>query len=141
MGADEEVLALWDEVEDPDPLVRARAVDALEKVSRTDAGVLEGHESQVLEQLSSSELAAVRWHVGQLVPRLALTDEQVRLAAVVLGRLLDDRSRIAQATALEGLVSLADSRPELADQAAAALTRGLVSPYPSVRARARRLIR
>jgi hypothetical protein len=141
MAGDERLLALWEDVEDPDPLVRGRAVDALEKASRTEPGVLEGHERQVLEELPSSELAQVRWHVGQLIPRLDLAEEQVRLAAVVLGRLLEDRSRITQATALDGLVSLADQHPELADQAAQALTRGLVSPYPSVRARARRLLR
>ena len=141
MAIDEGVLALWDEADDPDPHVRARAVDALEKVSRSEPRLLEGHERQVLEELSCSDLAEVRWHVGQLVPRLALTDEQVRLAAVVLGRLLEDRSRITQANALDGLVALADQHRELADQATEALTRGLVSPYPSVRARARRLIR
>lgn len=146
MGTDQGFLdqwpaELWDAVADPDPLVRARAVDALEKVSRTDPAVLEGHEREIVDELSVSELAEVRWHVGQLVPRLTLGQEEVLLAAAVLGRLLEDRSRITQANALDGLVTLADQHPELADQAAEALTRGLVSPYPSVRARARRLIR
>ena len=78
---------------------------AIEKASRTAPGVLEGHERQILAELSRSERAEVRWHVGQLVPRLELTAEQVRTAAAVLARLLEDGSRITRANALEGLVT------------------------------------
>lgn len=135
----ERAAGLWAAVANADPLVRMRAVDALEKVSVTHPEVLVGHEHEVLAVLPRSELPEVRWHVGLLIPRLRLTTEQVAEAVDVLERLLDDPSRIAQVNALDGIVMLADQQPGLAERAAAAMTRAARSPYPSVRARARRL--
>lgn len=132
---------LWEAVSFPDPLVRMRAVDALEKVSAKQPQVLRGHELEVLEALSTSELPEVRWHVGLLIPRLRLAAGQLPIAVGVLERLLDDRSRIVQVNALDGIVHLADEHPELADRADAAMSRGSASAHASVRARARRLAR
>lgn len=132
---------LWEAVSDPDPLVSMRAVDALEKASRSSPGILAGHELEILERLSGSELAEIRWHVGLLVPRLKLGPQALSTAVTVLERLLDDDSRIAQTNALDGLVTLAEHHPEEADRADAAMTRAFESPHASVRARVRRLTR
>ncbi len=132
---------LWKAVLFADPLVHMRAVDALEKVSATHPAVLRGHEREILEDLSTSELPEVRWHVGLLLPRLRLDAAQLPIAVSVLERLLEDRSRIVQVNALEGIVRLADDYPELADRADAAMTRASRSPHASVRARSRRLTR
>lgn len=118
-----------------------RAVDALEKVSVARPEVLRGHEHEVIEELAASELPEVRWHVGLLIPRLELDPTWLPIAVEVLDRLLDDPSRIVQVNALEGIVRLADDHAELAELAEAAISRGLRSPYASVRARARRLTR
>ncbi len=67
--------------------------------------------------------------------------QQLGAAAEVLARLCDDQSRIVQANALEGLVRLAEEHPELIETAEAAMTRAAQSPHPSVRARARPLLR
>lgn len=128
---------LWEAVAFPDPLVHMRAVDALEKVSATRPDVLRGHEREVLEVLPVSAHAAVRWHVGLLIPRLELDERLLATATDVLERLLRDPSRIVQANALSGIVRLADHHPDLGDLAAAALDSASRSPYPSVRAQAR----
>lgn len=132
---------LWQAITASDPLVRMRAVDALEKVSATHPVVLEGHEFEILKDLSCSELPEVRWHVGLLIPRLRLAAGQLDLAVTALERLQDDRSRIAQVNALDGIVKLAGQHPHLADRADAAMTRASRSPHASVRARVRRLTR
>lgn len=132
---------LWEAVGSADDVVAGRAVDALEKASRTRPEVLEGHEGQILDELARSPLPEVRWHVGQLVPRLRLREGQVSQAAAVLEQLMRDTSRVAQALALDGLVTLADAHPELPDRAAVALTAALENPSPAVRARARHLTR
>lgn len=130
---------LWEAVESADPVVRIRAVDALEKASATRPEILQGRERQVLDDLLRSELAEVRWHVGLLTPRLRLDADGLTLASAALERLLEDSSRIAQANALEGLVALGERHPSLAARADEALARAARSPHPSVRARARRL--
>jgi len=132
---------LWEAIAFPDPLVHMRAVDALEKVSASRPEVLVGHEQEILEDLTASKLAEVRWHVGLMIPRLQLDARRVSVAVAVLERLLTDRSRIVQANALEGIVRLADAHPELAHLADAAISTASQSPHASVRARARRLTR
>jgi hypothetical protein len=130
---------LWEAARCPDPLVRMRAVDALEKVSATHPAVLRGHEQEVLASLSASTLAEVRWHVGLLIPRLALDTDDLTRAVDVLERLLDDHSRIVQVNALDGIVRLADAHPRFTGRAAAAMAHASRSPHASVRARVRRL--
>jgi len=106
---------LWETISFADPLVQMRAVDALEKVSVTHPEVLAGHELEILENLSTSELPEVRWHVGLLIPRLRLNQEQMSVAVGVLERLHDDQSRIVQVNALDGIGQLADDYAELAN--------------------------
>jgi hypothetical protein len=97
-----EAAELWAAVECDDPVVRFRAVDALEKASRTAPEILAGRAEAVLVlALAGAGEPAVRWHVGLLVPRLALTDAQRARAADVLQALLGDESRIAQVNALD----------------------------------------
>lgn len=132
---------LWEAIAFPDPLVHMRAVDALEKVSASRPEVLVGHEQEVLEELASSKLSEDRWHVGLMIPRLALDAQRMPIAVAVLERLLTDPSRIVQANALEGIVRLADDHVELAHLADAAMSAASQSPHASVRARARRLTR
>ncbi len=141
LDAPDRAAELWEAVPFTDPLVQIRAVDALEKVSVSDPEVLVGHELEILEELPRSQAAEIRWHVGLLAPRLRLDSAQVTVAAAVLERLLDDRSRLAQVNALDGLVRLAEQHPELGDRADAAMTRAANSPHASVRARVGRLSR
>jgi HEAT repeat protein len=57
----------------------------------------------------------VRWHVAQLLPRLALTPRQQTQAVALLRGLLDDGSRIVRTFAMQALADLA--RPPAAGRA------------------------
>ncbi len=61
---------------DDDPVVRLRAADAAEKVTRQRPDLLRPHAAAVLELLAGTPDAGVRWHAAQLVARLPLTATQ-----------------------------------------------------------------
>jgi hypothetical protein len=60
----------------PDPVVRMRAADAVEKITRRRPDLLQGLENRVLYDLAATGQPEVRWHVAQLAARLALTPPQ-----------------------------------------------------------------
>ncbi len=61
----------------PDPVVRMRAADAAEKVSADHPDYLSRYKDELLHQIAQSTQQEVRWHVAQMLPRLALSaDEQ-----------------------------------------------------------------
>lgn len=92
---------------DSDPGVRMRASDAVEKISRTKPEYLLPHKAFLINQVSVRGQQEVRWHLAQIIPRLALSPEERSGAAEDLFAFLDDPSKIVQTNALQALVDLA----------------------------------
>jgi hypothetical protein len=90
-----------------DVLVRMRAADAAEKVTRTNRELLRPYKKELLGLMSEAEEQELRWHLAVMVPRLLLNAEERRLAASWLNKYLDDRSSIVKTFALQGLADLA----------------------------------
>jgi hypothetical protein len=92
----------------PDPVVRMRAADAVEKITRRRADLLRGLEDRVLTEVAAIGQQEVRWHVAQLLPRLALTPPQQARTITIPRGFLDDDSRIVRTFAMQSLVDLAE---------------------------------
>jgi hypothetical protein len=86
---------LWDS----DAVVRMRAADVLEKLSRDSAGWLEPFKAEAEQQ-------ELRWHLAAIVPRLGLTLAERFRAVRSLEGYLDDRSSIVKTFAMQGLWEL-----------------------------------
>src|SRR5262249_24856944 len=99
------VAGLWHR----DPLIRMRAGDALEKVSRQQPGWLSPMRAELLELARATEEQEARWHLAQILPRLGLRGAQRAAVVTVLRRYRQDRSAIVRVSALEALVELAAS--------------------------------
>ena len=92
----------------PDPVVRVRAADAVQKITRRRPDLLQGLENRVLFDLAATGQPEVRWHVAQLAARLALTPPQRARAITMLRGLIDDDSRIVRTCAMRALADLAE---------------------------------
>ena len=68
--------ALFDGLSVADPLVRMRAADAVEKITAKHADWLKPYKRRLLGPVAAIEQQEVRWHVAQLLPRLALTAKE-----------------------------------------------------------------
>jgi hypothetical protein len=119
-----------------DRVLRARAADALEKASRASPAILRPHKRVLLRLAEAARQQEVRWHLAQMLPRLELSTQQRRHSLVLLRGYLDDRSRIVAACALEALWDLGRGQ-----WVRALVERCASTGPPSLRARARRLLR
>jgi hypothetical protein len=76
-----------------DPLVRMRAADAAEKVTRKHHEYLPPHKKELLSLMI---VAKLRWHLAVMVPRIPLEAKEIRAVMSALNAYLDDRSSIVK---------------------------------------------
>ncbi|RLD00079.1 MAG: hypothetical protein DRI46_08200 [Chloroflexi bacterium] len=124
----------------PNPGVRMRASDAVEKISRTKPEYLQPHKSFLLDQMMEVYQQEVRWHLAQIVPRLELSPEERSRAADKLFSFLDDSSKIVQTNALQALVDLAWEDDDLFSKVRVEVKRLADTGSPAVSNRAGKLL-
>lgn len=127
---------LWSE----DPLVRMRAADAAEKVTRENPKLLRSYKKELLGLMAEAEQQELRWHLAAMVPRLAMNAEERKLAASLLTGYLEDRSSIVKTFALQGLADLALVEPSIRPNVIDVLQEATRSGTPAMRARSRKLL-
>lgn len=157
---------LWSD----DPLVRMRATDAAEKVTRTAPQLLQPYKAELLGLLAESALGEpefvesdqqpvqkrvrrsskqvvqqpiqqeVRWHLAVMVPRLKLIPAEAQRVASQLSVYLEDRSSIVKTFALQGLWDLAQQHASVRPLVVELLQLAVRTGTPAMRARARKLL-
>lgn len=127
---------LWAE----DPLVRMRAADAAEKVTKENPELLQKYKNELLGLLADCDQIEVRWHLALMVPRLRLSAEERRRVASLLQACLDDRSSIVKTHALQGLADLAENDAEFRPSVIEILREAARAGTAAMRARSRILL-
>lgn len=131
------IRCLWHD----DPLIRIRAADAVEKVSRENPRLLVRYKSQVLGLLAETTQIEVRWHLAQMIPRLRLNGRERQRAAASLRRYLEDRSSIVRTWSLNALAELSQNDATLRSETKQLLEDALHSGTAAMKARARKLLK
>ena len=124
----------------PDPVVRMRAADALEKASAADPDLLRAHVRALLLLARRATQQELRWHLAQMIPRMPLALPQRRAAFAVLEAYLTDRSAIVRTFAMQALADLAVVDRALRPRVARQLAHLTATGTPAMRARGRRLL-
>jgi HEAT repeat protein len=130
------IAGLWSE----DSLVRMRAADAAEKVTRCRPELLRPHRKELLGLLQEAGQKELRWHLAAMIPRMSLTPAELRLAVSALTTYLEDRSSIVKTSALQGLADLAQHAPSIRFAVIETLREATRSGTPAMRARSRKLL-
>jgi hypothetical protein len=130
------IAGLWSE----DPLIRMRAADAAEKVSRKNPELLQPHKKKLLGLMAEAQQQELCWHLAVMVPRLSLNPKERQYAASVLGNYLEAHSSIVKTFALQGLADLAQKDAHLRPGAIAILREAGENGTPAMRARSRKLL-
>lgn len=126
---------------DEQPVVRMRAADAIEKVSRERPELLDPHAEALLAIAATTRDTEVRWHAAQLLGRAPLAAaHRSRVVEVLLGY-LDDASGIVKTCAMQALADLADEDQELTARIVPLLEQLTATGSPAMRARGRKLLR
>jgi hypothetical protein len=100
---------------DPDPLVSMRCADAVEKLTLRHAEWLAPYKNRLLTLASIAERPELRWHMAQLLGRIALTKGERRRVVDVLNQYLDDASRIVKTFSMQTLADIAAEDRDLRD--------------------------
>jgi hypothetical protein len=124
-----------------DPVVRMRAADAAEKVTRDEPELLRPHRKELLGLMAETDQQEVRWHLALMAPRIALTRHERQAAAGILISYLDAKSSIVKTFALQGLADLALDEPELKVRVVEILRQANRSGTAAMKARSRKLLR
>jgi HEAT repeat protein len=130
------IAGLWSE----DPLVRMRAADAAEKVTREKPDLLQPYKKELLGLMAEAPEQEMRWHLAAMVPRLPLNVREGQLAVGLLKRYLDDRSSIVKTYALQGLAELAQVNPGIRNEVLEILREATRNGTPAMKARSRKLL-
>jgi HEAT repeat protein len=92
---------------DEDRLVRMRAADEVEKVTRDQPELLQPWKRQLLGTVSALEDKQQRWRVAQLLPRLKATPKERKMVLRILMGYLEDGSSIVRTFSMQALAELA----------------------------------
>lgn len=130
------IAGLWS----ADSLVRMRAADAVEKVTRRHRELLQPHKKELLGLMSGAQEQELRWHLAVMVPRLRLNATERQVALSSLNRFLEDRSSIVKTFALQGLAELAESEPSIRPGVVEILRDATRNGTPAMKARSRKLL-
>ena len=122
------------------PLVM-RAIDAVEKIGVQHREYLQPHKEQLLSVLRSADHKELKWHIAQLVSRLALTKEELNEVWHILSywALNPNESKIARVNSLQGLFDLCIGNAEGKEQFRNIMAQVEHEKIPSIQARIRKL--
>lgn len=123
-----------------DPVVRMRAADAAEKITRSRPDLLMAHKGHLLVEISAVEQQEVRWHVAQRLSRPALSPTERQRAVELLLGYLEDESSIERTFAMQALVDLACEDDDLRARVIRIVEALTATGSPAVRSRGRKLL-
>jgi hypothetical protein len=123
-----------------DPVVRARAADAVEKISAIHPEYLRPYRAKLVGELAHCEQKEVRWHVAQMLPRLRWNAREQQEVCDILTDYLRDSSSIVKTFAMQALADLTTQAPELRPTVLRQLQKLTASGTPAMRARGRKLL-
>lgn len=130
------IAGLWSE----DALVRMRAADAAEKVTREDCKLLQPYKKELLGLMAEAQEQELRWHLAAMAPRLSLENKERKFVTSLLHHYLEDRSSIVRTSALQGLADLAADDESLRPGVMELLREAIRSGTAAMKARSRKLL-
>jgi hypothetical protein len=130
------IAGLWSQ----DSLVRMRAADAAEKVTRNAPDLLKPYKKELLGLMAETNEQELCWHLAAMIPRLLLTSKERQRVASILNTYLEHRSSIVKTYALQGLAELAQQEPTLRPSVVETLREAVRKGTPAMKARSRKLL-
>lgn len=130
------IAGLWSN----DALIRMRAADASEKVTRRNPELLTPYRKKLLGLLGETNEPELRWHLAVMVPRLRLNSNERQRAIWLLNSYSQDRSSMVKTFALQGLADLAHDDRTIRSTVIEILRQARRSGTPAMKARSRKLL-
>lgn len=127
-------------ITDPDPLIRMRCADVAEKVTARAPELLAPYKTRMIAMAAVEQQQEVRWHLAQILPRLALNGVERRQVLRVLVGYLKDKSSIVRTFSMQAMADLAEQELQLKSGILRELEQLTRSGSPAMKSRGRKLI-
>jgi len=125
-----------------DSVVRMRAADAIEKVSRLHPEYLKEYKKRLIHEVSKIDQQEVRWHVAQMFSCLELNNTEKELIVDLLFSWLEkSNSNIVRVNSMQTLSDLAEENRELRSLFLEKLQEIIENGSPSMVSRGKKLIK
>ena len=131
---------LFQGLETPDPVLRMRCADAIEKVTARRPAILLPYKKAILQRLSRMEQQQVRWHIAPMLARLPLTEaEEDHVVALLLSFTIGSSS-IVKTMSMQALADIALRSPRWLPPIKQHIEELSVMGTPAMKARSRKLL-
>lgn len=140
LASPELISVLFQGIEIPEPVLRMRCADAIEKVTASRPELLVPHKEAILYRLSKVEQQEVRWHVAPMIARLSLTEAEETIAVTLLLGYTNDRSSIVRTMSMQALADIARRSRRLLPEIKRHIEELSMIGTPAMKARSRRLL-
>ncbi len=132
--------ALFSGMNDPDPILRMRSADAVEKITVRRPDLLQPYKRRLIQHIAKIDQPEVRWYVAQLFSRLELTTKERRGVVQILGQYLRNKSSVVKTFSMQALADIAERDATLRPGIVMHLERLTRTGTPAMRARGRKLM-
>lgn len=122
------------------PVVRMRASDAVEKITRDNPEWLMPYKRQILSKIAYINQKEVRWHTAQILPRLNLTKEERARVYELMQSYLKDDSSIVKTFAMQALADIAFQDCSYVNKVRNQLKSLMKEASPAMRSRGKKLL-
>ncbi|MHB8807861.1 MAG: hypothetical protein ACYC59_09805 [Anaerolineaceae bacterium] len=126
---------------DPDPIIKMRTADAVEKITAEKPYLLAPYKQEMINLIEKTDQIEVQWHLTQILPRLPLTKGEIVNAYQLIEKYLSSSSAIVKAFTYQCFFELALQEPDLLPQTRKHLKMGMESPTKAVQSRCRKLLK
>ena len=132
--------AVFSGLQSDNAVLRARAADAVEKITVRHPEYLRPYKAKLIGRLARLDQKEVRWHVAQMLPRIQWNQSERQQVLDILMRYLNDESSIVKAFTMQALADLAEQAPELRPTVLLHLRELTAIGTPAMKARGRKLL-
>ncbi len=123
-----------------EPVVRMRAADVIEKVTRDKPELLTDYTSKVISILKVADQQEVCWHMAQIAPRLNYTSLEENRIIEILKAYLMHKSKIVRVSAMESLAVIAENNNDIMSEVIDIIKVQIQDGGPAVQSRGRKLL-
>ena len=125
---------------DDDPVVRMRAADAMEKISRENPELLQPFKAWLIGLAQQTQQQELRWHIAQMIPRVKLTPAETAKVTEIFFEYLKDKSKIVVTFAMQALSELTMREARVSNRVISAIENLTRAGSPAIKSRGKKLL-
>ncbi len=125
---------------DDEPVVRMRAADAMEKISRENPELLQPFKAYLIGLAQHTQQQELRWHIAQMIPRVKLTPAETAKVTGIFFEYLKDKSKIVVTFAMQALSDLAMREARVPTRVISAIENLTRAGSPAIKSRGKKLL-